>query len=139
MKGPSLVVVTGKMAGQSLSITKETMIGRSAESDIRLTGIEVSRKHCRIIPGEGLVIDDLGSRNGTFVNGERLKEPTALKDGDVITVCNMRFVVVLTPQNTPSPNITTLKDHDSTTKLIEEKSPTQDEADKALRKLFGNR
>lgn len=137
--GLSLIVVTGKMAGQSLGIDKETVVGRSSGSDIRLTNVEVSRKHCRIAPGEELVIEDLGSLNGTYVNTQRIKEPTALKDGDVITVCDTRFVVVREMHTTPNPEITTIKEEGHTTRPINSKSPTQEEANKALKKLFDNR
>ena len=137
--GLSLIVVTGKMAGQSLGVDKETLIGRSSESDIRLTNVEVSRRHCKITPNDELVIEDLGSLNGTYVNAEKIKEPKALKDGDVITVCDTRFVVVHEMHTTPNPEITTIKEEGRTTMPLKSKSSTQEEADKALKRLFENR
>ena len=61
-------------------------IGRKAESTVRLTDRWVSRLHCRIeIEGEDLVVRDLGSRHGTYVNGE-LVEDAVLAPGDELQI-----------------------------------------------------
>lgn len=63
-----------------------TSIGRRSESDIRLTGTDVSRDHAEIVKdGEGFLVRDRGSRFGTFVNGEPITE-RALRHGDVIRI-----------------------------------------------------
>jgi predicted component of type VI protein secretion system len=67
-------------------LTKEiTSLGRDVANDIVIGDPEVSRQHSRLTrtPG-GFVLEDLGSTNGTFVNGERLTAPRVLKPGDVI-------------------------------------------------------
>ncbi|QDT38330.1 SpoIIE family protein phosphatase [Stratiformator vulcanicus] len=61
----------------------ETYIGRHPECEIHLNSNMVSRKHARVLPGtESVVIEDLGSGNGTYVNGRRIEEPTQLGNGD---------------------------------------------------------
>jgi DNA-binding CsgD family transcriptional regulator len=65
-------------------------VGRSQESDIALEGDRgVSRLHARL---EGWCITDLGSRNGTFVNGSRITAPTALRPGDEVRIGGWRLV-----------------------------------------------
>jgi hypothetical protein len=67
-------------------LTKEvTLFGRDVTNDIVLGDAEVSRQHARLThtPG-GYVLEDLGSTNGSFVNGERLLAPRALNPGDLI-------------------------------------------------------
>jgi hypothetical protein len=61
------------------------MMGRDVSNDIVLADTEVSRQHARITktPG-GFVFEDLGSTNGSFINGERLLAPRVLKPGDLL-------------------------------------------------------
>src|SRR5215212_1257030 len=60
-------------------------IGRSSSNDIVFNHLSLSRHHARITGQEGqFFVEDAGSRNGTFLNGIRLKQPSALKNGDVI-------------------------------------------------------
>ncbi|HLK25078.1 MAG TPA: SpoIIE family protein phosphatase [Caulobacteraceae bacterium] len=63
------------------------VIGRSAPANIILADSEVSRAHCRVrLEGETLVVADLGSTNGTFIDGERLSAPAALPVGGAIRI-----------------------------------------------------
>jgi predicted component of type VI protein secretion system len=67
-------------------LTKEvTMLGRDVTNDIVVGDAEISRQHSRITrtPG-GMVLEDLGSTNGTFVNGDRLVSPRVLMSGDLV-------------------------------------------------------
>lgn len=65
----------------------ELLIGRDPECAISLPDRSVSRYHAELRrDGEGYVIEDRGSKNGTFVNGEPIDEPTSLKDGDEISI-----------------------------------------------------
>jgi serine phosphatase RsbU (regulator of sigma subunit) len=62
-------------------------IGRSAPSELILEGSAVSRRHCKFErQGDRIVITDLDSTNGTFVNGERIEMPVALDDGARLTI-----------------------------------------------------
>jgi hypothetical protein len=75
--------------------TAEVTIGRSGQNDVALEGDEfASARHVRIEPrADGIWVLDLGSTNGTFVNGERLEEPRRLDPGDVVRVgeTDLRF------------------------------------------------
>jgi len=64
------------------------VLGRSGHADTGFESEFISRKHAEIIESDGaLLVRDLGSRNGTFVNGERVDEPgVLLKPGDKITL-----------------------------------------------------
>ena len=62
-------------------------LGRSAPADVVLEGSTVSRRHCRLeLRGADVVVTDLASTNGTFINGERISEPVALEDGARILI-----------------------------------------------------
>src|SRR5690606_33932655 len=70
-----------------------TTIGRSEACDLRIPLGEVSRRHCSIVQSEGQVlVQDLGSSNGTYVNGKRIQE-TTLRPGDQIRIGSFRFIV----------------------------------------------
>ncbi|HHH82605.1 MAG TPA: FHA domain-containing protein [Chloroflexi bacterium] len=81
-----LIVRTGPAPGTVFDLTKDvTMIGRDVTNEVVLGDAEVSRQHARLTrtPG-GFVLEDLGSTNGTFVNGERLVAPRVLNPGDLV-------------------------------------------------------
>lgn len=81
-----LVIRRGPATQQEYYLTKPTLtVGREAVNDVPLADPEVSRRHARITYQEGrYVIEDLGSTNGTFVNGSRIAGPTMLNDSDLI-------------------------------------------------------
>jgi len=83
-----LIVASGKSAGRAISIKRsKLLIGRAEECDVRPLSEEVSRRHCAVHVGPTDVwVEDLGSRNGTFVNGVRIKEKTKVATGDLIRV-----------------------------------------------------
>ena len=67
------------------------MIGRSSDCDVRVDDANVSRRHAEVRRiGDGYSLVDLGSTNGTEVNGQRIQE-TALMNGDVISVGTTRI------------------------------------------------
>lgn len=83
-----LIVRTGPNPGTVTDLTKEVnLIGRDVTNDVVIGDAEVSRQHARVTrtPG-GYVLEDLGSTNGTFVNGERLTTPRVLNPGDLIAL-----------------------------------------------------
>jgi predicted component of type VI protein secretion system len=83
-----LIVCSGKSAGRTISIKRnKLLIGRADDCDVRPLSDEVSRRHCAVHVGPAEVwVEDLGSRNGTFVNGVRIAEKTRVADGDMIRV-----------------------------------------------------
>lgn len=65
----------------------EHVIGRDPDVDIRLEGSTVSRRHARLVVGlEGTVLEDFGSKNGTFRGSQRVSAPITLADGDAIYI-----------------------------------------------------
>src|SRR3954451_8868545 len=102
-----LHVVEGNAAGSDIAVEEELMIGRTASEEGRLgDDPEISRQHARVSrSGEGYVIEDLGSMNGTFVNGNRLQAPHQLAQGDQIEVGGTRLLAHLEQQleATPTP------------------------------------
>lgn len=83
-----LIVSSGKSAGRAISVKRDRLlIGRADECDVRPLSEDVSRRHCEVLVGPADVwVNDLGSRNGTFVNGRRISEKTRVSDGDMIRV-----------------------------------------------------
>ncbi|MEI6164837.1 MAG: FHA domain-containing protein [Planctomycetota bacterium] len=83
-----LVVASGKSAGKSIAVKgNKLLIGRAEECDVRPLSEEVSRRHCAIHIGpSGVTVEDLKSRNGTFLNGEKISTATKVADGDIIRV-----------------------------------------------------
>jgi len=84
--GFRLVMTQGPQPGQTFTLTKDVMsVGRDPSNDIVINHPQVSRQHARLIRQGGVVVlEDLGSTNGTFVNGVRLTAPHTLTNGDVI-------------------------------------------------------
>jgi hypothetical protein len=91
-----LEVVAGNAAGTWLDVTDELLIGRHADPVGRLgDDEEISRYHARVSldAGELCTVEDLGSTNGTFVNGSRISVPQTLKQGDTIELGSSTLVV----------------------------------------------
>ena len=86
---PVLIVYEGDMEGERWMLSEQiTVIGRSDDCDVVLPERQVSRHHAEIERDDrGYVLRDLGSKNGTFVNGQRVRGgPYRLSDGDEIQV-----------------------------------------------------
>lgn len=82
-----LFVKSETQQGQEAEITDVTVMGRSEESDLLLADPYASEFHMRLVAQEsGMMLHDLGSTNGTYVNGRRITAPTELRRGDNIQV-----------------------------------------------------
>ena len=90
-----LRVLSGAKEGL-VSLRLPTVIGRSAEATIKVRSSRVSRSHCVLFSkGESVWVRDLGSSNGTFVNGRRLDDPCELRVGDLLKVGAVELEVIV--------------------------------------------
>ncbi len=82
-----LVVIAGNQVGEMLRIEGNADIGRDKKAAVRIVDDGISRLHCRVrqLPMGKLLVEDLRSTNGTFVNGERISK-MVLEDGDKIQI-----------------------------------------------------
>ncbi len=87
-ENPVVIAQSGKLQGTRWVLEKmETVIGRTPDCEIVVPSRQVSRRHARLLRTDsGFVIEDLGSKNGTHLNGHRITRPRLLQDGDVIQV-----------------------------------------------------
>lgn len=96
MELPILIGQTGPLNGQRWLVENSMVVGRDPSCDILISDRQISRFHARFSrTEEGIVLEDLGSKNGTFYNGTRLEEPVLLSDGDVIQVSLVQHFVFL--------------------------------------------
>jgi hypothetical protein len=87
-----LVVEDGAWEAENLLLGEQVLIGRGGESKVKLADSEVSRHHAMIERfGDGYMIADQGSTNGTFVNDERISGSVPLKIGDKIRIGKTLF------------------------------------------------
>jgi Domain of unknown function (DUF4388)/Inner membrane component of T3SS, cytoplasmic domain len=101
--GYALKFISGKYQGGEfpLKSEKQIIIGRSSELDMVLVEDMVSRKHAKIgVAGGKITIEDLGSTNGTFVNGEKVKQ-SRIKEGDRILIGTSILKLVRQGANSP--------------------------------------
>jgi len=90
----ALVALFGPKRGVRLDLVGDVVLGRSSSATLQLIDGKVSREHCRLGDEDGrIVIEDLGSHNGTFVNGERIAGRRALVSGDEIAIGDSLFLV----------------------------------------------
>jgi pSer/pThr/pTyr-binding forkhead associated (FHA) protein len=103
----TLRFISGKYQGGEFPLrpNREIVIGRSSDLDMVLVEDMVSRKHAKIVTdGRGVSIQDLGSTNGTFVNGEKIRN-MQLKDGDRILVGTSIIKLVATSGEARAPAV----------------------------------
>jgi predicted component of type VI protein secretion system len=100
-----LQVVRGRSATTTLKLNDGVnTIGRHDDCMIRIKSSQVSRRHCELVDeGENLTLRDLGSSNGTFVNGKRVAGQKALKHGDELTLGAVTLRVAKLGQPAPGP------------------------------------
>lgn len=92
-----LKVLDGAKKGAKIAVKKsQFLIGRSKECQLCVGSTAISRKHCLISRHEARVTaQDLGSRNGTYVNGKKLSEEVELESGDQLMVGPLKFQLTI--------------------------------------------
>ena len=96
-----LVITSGQLEGRRIEVSEELVIGRE-NVDVEIDDAELSRRHFAVRPvAGGLEIEDLGSRNGTRVDGTRIDGPTRVRHGAVVTV-GVTTLAVEVPQEAPA-------------------------------------
>lgn len=94
---PVLVAVEGPLASQQYTITPEGLrIGRDANNEIYLNEVGVSRHHARVLIHNGAIwVQDAGSRNGVFVNGDRVADHRQVKINDRVSLGGSVFQITM--------------------------------------------
>ncbi len=103
----TLQVISGPAAGQEFEVDRELIIGRR-DADLAIADDELSRRHAAVRPADpGVVVEDLGSLNGTFVAGERIRGAVTLTAEATVRVgrseMTLHFAAVEPPQPEPEP------------------------------------
>jgi hypothetical protein len=90
---PYLLISSGPGRGQAFELHGEVYLGRSRANAIAVFDAKVSRTHAKLEPvRDTYILSDLGSANGTFVNGVRISQPVRLRDGDLLQVGDTQLV-----------------------------------------------
>ncbi len=90
--------VSGAAFGKTYAVASAQVIGRHHECDISIPSEEISRRHAQVKPTtDGILVEDLGSSNGTFINGQRV-QTGLLKNGDELRLDAIRFMLVVPGQ-----------------------------------------
>lgn len=98
---PLLVAQEGPLKGQRWPLSQTIVLGREASCDVVVADRQISRFHARITPTtEGAILEDLGSKNGTHLNGIPLTAPVVLQDGDLVSVAMAQQFLFLTSDAT---------------------------------------
>jgi DNA-binding winged helix-turn-helix (wHTH) protein len=98
---PLLVAQEGPLKGQRWPINQTLVLGRESSCDVVVADRQISRYHARLTPTpEGVILEDLGSKNGTHHNGVPLAGPVVLQDGDLMSVALAQQFLFLTSDAT---------------------------------------
>jgi pSer/pThr/pTyr-binding forkhead associated (FHA) protein len=94
--------VSGPTFGKTFGVVGALTLGRSAECDISIPTDEISRHHAKLqVVPDGVMVEDLGSANGTFVNNQRVHGGTLMKPGDELRLDTVRFMLMSPEQMAP--------------------------------------
>lgn len=99
---PVLIGQSGPLNGQRWTVSQDLVVGRDESCNIVISDRQVSRFHARFSStADGVLLEDLGSKNGTYCNGQRLEgEPVLLSDGDLVQVSLVQHFVFLSSDAT---------------------------------------
>jgi len=98
---PILIGQTGPLNGHRWVIHQTLMLGRDPSCDVVIPERQVSRYHARLmVSRNGVILEDLGSKNGTYYNGRKLEDPVVLQDSDMVQVALVQSFVYLSSDAT---------------------------------------
>jgi hypothetical protein len=98
---PLLIAQEGPLKGQRWTISHALVLGREHSCDVVIADRQVSRFHARLTPSsQGIILEDMGSKNGTHRNGDALTAPVVLQDGDMIQVSLAQEFTFITSDST---------------------------------------
>jgi len=98
---PMLVADEGPLKGQRWPVSGPLVLGRESTCDVVIPDRQVSRFHARVTPTtEGVILEDLGSKNGTHHNGNALNAPVILQDGDAMKISYVQGFLFFTSDAT---------------------------------------
>lgn len=100
---PLLIAQEGPLKGQCWQLDRTIVLGREPTCDVVIPDRQISRYHARLTPTpEGVILEDLGSKNGTHHNGASLNTPVVLQDGDLLSVAlAQQFIFLISDATTP--------------------------------------
>jgi hypothetical protein len=98
---PFLLGQNGPLKGSRVELNRTVVVGRDPACAVVVPDRRVSRYHATITPTpEGIRLEDMGSKNGTYCNGERLEAPVLLRDGDSIQIALAQEFTYLSSDST---------------------------------------
>jgi len=100
---PMLIAQEGPLKGERWILDGSLVLGRDASCDLTIPDRKVSRYHARFTPtGDGVLLEDMGSKNGTYCNGEELSAPILLQDGDLVQIAvSQQFMFLVSDATMP--------------------------------------
>jgi pSer/pThr/pTyr-binding forkhead associated (FHA) protein len=119
-----LIAQQGPLEGQRWNIQSELVIGRAPDCDIQISDRQVSRFHARISATKDVVeLEDLGSKNGTYIGNEMLAEKVKMEDGLIFSVALIqKFVYYVSDATMPLEDIPSLNNQRQEGLFVDKKS-----------------
>lgn len=124
----TLRLVNGVEPNRRFELEAErSTIGRSSDCEVALDVAAVSRRHAQVVrQGETFLVEDLGSRNGTFINGQKIAAPQVLSPGDRIVICDQEFAFE-TADSAEKPSLLGGRPNSSASSLVQLVDDSSDE------------
>jgi len=100
---PLLIAQDGPLNGERWQLSQTLVLGREPSCDVVITDRQISRYHARLTPTpEGVILEDMGSKNGTHHNGTSLTAPVVLQDGDLVYIATaQQFIFLISDATVP--------------------------------------
>ena len=100
---PILIAQAGPLKGERWTLDHTLVLGRDSTCDLTIPDRKVSRYHARLTPtSDGVLLEDMGSKNGTHHNGEEITVPIVLQDGDLVQIAvTQKFMFLISDATMP--------------------------------------